>query len=162
MATLYELTSDYLEILNMASDPEIPSDVITNTLEGINEEIELKAQNYAIVIKELQGKTEMIKSEEKRLSDKRKVIENNVKRIKENLYNSMKLTGKEKFKTMLFSFNIQKSPVKLIIDDIDLIPKKYYTILTPQLNESLLKDDLKSGKKCKYAHLEQGEHVRIR
>lgn len=162
MSTMYELTSDYLAVLNMASDPEIPPDAIADTLEGISGEIELKAQNYAIVIKELQGKAEMIKLEEERLSSKRKAIENNIKRIKENLYSSMKLTGKEKFKTELFSFNIQKSPAKLIIEHAELIPKKYYVKPAPKLDESKLKEDLKQGKILKYAHLEQGEYVRIR
>ena len=74
----------------------------------------------------------------------------------------MKITGKEKFKTDLFSFGIQKSPAKLVIDDLSLIPEKYYVEQAPKLDEQRLKLDLKSGIECKYAHLEQGEHVRIR
>lgn len=162
MSTMYELTDNFMAVLEMASDPEIPPEAIADTLEGIEGEIELKAQSYAIIIKELEGDAVKLKAEETRLSSKRKSLENNIKRIKDNLFNAMKITGKEKFKTDLFSFGIQKSPAKLVIDDSSLIPEKYYVEQAPKLDEQQLKSDLKSGIECKYAHLEQGEHVRIR
>ena len=149
MSTMYELTDNFMAVLEMASDPEIPPEAIADTLEGIEGEIELKAQSYAIIIKELEGEAVKLKTEETRL-------------LKDNLFNAMKITGKEKFKTDLFSFGIQKSPAKLVIDDLSLIPEKYYVEQAPKLDEQRLKLDLKSGIECKYAHLEQGEHVRIR
>jgi hypothetical protein len=159
---MYELTDNFMAVLEMASDPEIPPEAIADTLEGIEGEIELKAQSYAIIIKELEGEAVKLKTEETRLLSKRKSLENNIKRIKDNLFNAMKITGKEKFKTDLFSFGIQKSPAKLVIDDSSLIPEKYYVEQAPKLDEQRLKSDLKSGIECEYAHLEQGEHVRIR
>ncbi|WP_337484763.1 siphovirus Gp157 family protein [Porcipelethomonas sp.] len=162
MYTMYELTDNFMAVLEMASDPEIPPEAIADTLEGIEGEIELKAQSYAIIIKELEGEAVKLKTEETRLLSKRKSLENNIKRIKDNLFNAMKITGKEKFKTDLFSFGIQKSPAKLVIDDSSLIPEKYYVEQAPKLDEQRLKSDLKSGIECEYAHLEQGEHVRIR
>lgn len=162
MSTMYELTDNFMAVLEMASDPEIPPEAIADTLEGIEGEIELKAQSYAIIIKELEGEAVKLKTEETRLLSKRKSLENNIKRIKDNLFNAMKITGKEKIKTDLFSFGIQKSPAKLVIDDSSLIPEKYYVEQAPKLDEQRLKSDLKSGIECEYAHLEQGEHVRIR
>ena len=146
----------------MANNPDIPPEVIADTLEGINGEIELKAENSAIVIKELEAEMLKLKTEEIRLSGRRKAIENNIEVIKERLYNAMKLTEKEKFKTDLFSFNIQKNPAKLVIDDESLIPKKYYVKQEPKLDTSKLKADLKAGVVRKYAHLEQGESLRIK
>lgn len=161
MRTMHELTEDYLQVLEMACDSEIPPEAIADTLEGIGGEIENKAQSCAIVIKELQGKSMILKAEEERLTARRKAIENKVKRIKENLYNSMKLTGKIKFKIDLFSFNVQKSPARLVIDDKSKIPENYYIEQEPKLDEAKLKADLKDGIEIKYAHLEQGEYVRI-
>ena len=159
---MYELTSDYMAVLDMANNPDIPPEVIADTLEGISGEIELKAESSAIVIKELESEMLKLKTEEIRLSGKRKAIENNIAVIKDRLYNAMKLTGKEKFKTALFNFNIQKNPVKLVIDDESLIPKKYYVKQEPKLDAAKLKEDLKAGAVRKYAHLEQGESLRIK
>lgn len=162
MATMYELTSDYIAVLDMANNPDIPPEVIADTLEGISGEIELKAENSAIIIKELEAEMLKLKTEEIRLSGKRKAIENNIEVIKQRLYNAMKLTGKEKFKTALFNFTIGKNPVKLVIDDESLIPKKYYVKQEPKLDAAKLKEDLKAGAVRKYAHLEQGESLRIK
>ena len=162
MATMYELTSDYMAVLDMANNPDIPPEVIADTLEGISGEIELKAENSAIIIKELEAEMLKLKTEQIRLSRRRKAIENNIEVIKQRLYNAMKLTGKEKFKTALFNFTIGKNPVKLVIDDESLIPKKYYVKQEPKLDAAKLKEDLKSGAVRKYAHLEQGESLRIK
>lgn len=159
---MYELTSDYMAVLEMVNNPDIPPEVIADTLEGISGEIELKAENSAIIIKELEAEMLKLKTEEIRLSSRRKAIENNIEVIKQRLYNAMKLTEKEKFKTDLFSFNIQKNPVKLVIDDESLIPKKYYVKQEPKLDAAKLKEDLKAGAVRKYAHLEQGESLRIK
>lgn len=162
MATMYELTSDYMAVLDMANNPDIPPEVIADTLEGISGEIELKAENSAIIIKELEAEMLKLKTEEIRLSSRRKAIENNIEVIKQRLYNAMKLTGKEKFKTALFNFTIGKNPVKLVIDNESLIPKKYYVKQEPKLDAAKLKEDLKAGAVRKYAHLEQGESLRIK
>lgn len=163
MATMYELTADYLAVLEMANDPDIPPEAISDTLEGIEGEIEIKAENTAKVLKELEGNINTLKAEESRLNAKRKAIENNIVSIKKRLYDAMKLTGKEKFKTDLFSFNIQKNPVKVIIDDESKIPKKYITKETViKIDKNKIKEDLKTGVTRKYAHLVQDESLRIK
>ena len=43
MANIYELTNDFLELLNMLEDEEVDEEVIMDTLESIEYEIEDKA-----------------------------------------------------------------------------------------------------------------------
>lgn len=163
MSTMYELTSEFMAVLDMANNPDIPPEAIADTLEGIGGEIELKAENSAIIIKELEAEMVKLKTEEERLSGKRKSIESNIKAIKDRLYSAMKLTGKEKFKTDLFSFNIQKNPAKLVIDNESLIPPEYFVPQPDKLDSAKLKADLKATcVNCDWAHLEQGESVRIK
>ena len=160
MATMHELTADYMTVLNMATDGETPPDVIADTLEAISGEIEIKAENSAVIMQEL--KADKIDAEIKRLTARKKAYETNADTIKDRIYNAMKTTGKEKFKTTLFSFTIGKNPVKLVIDDADKIPKKYLIPQPAKIDNAALKEELKSGKKCKYAHLEQSESLRIK
>lgn len=162
MATMYELTGEFSAVLAMASDPEIDAQAITDTLEAINAEIEVKAENTAIIISELDAEAAKIKAEESRLAERRKALENHAASLKNGLYNAMKTTGKEKFKTTLYSFNIQKNPAKLVIDDEKKIPKKYFVPQPAKLDAAALKEYLKTAKTCKYAHLEQGESLRIK
>ena len=44
MANIYELTNDFLQLLNMLEDEEIDEQVIMDTLESVEYEIEEKAR----------------------------------------------------------------------------------------------------------------------
>lgn len=160
MSTLYELTGQYLQLLDMAedSDPEVFAD----TLEGLDGEIEEKADNYAKVIKILEGDVNSIDSEIKRLQERKKSISANVKRIKSNLENIMRVTGKTKFKTLLFSFGIQKNPASVSILDETNIPEEFWKPQDPVLDKTKLKDYLTLNGSTEYAELVQTEGLRIR
>ena len=54
MSTLYEITGDYLRLLEMLEEEEnIDLQAFADTLEGIEGEFEMKADGYARVLKEL-------------------------------------------------------------------------------------------------------------
>lgn len=162
MATMYELTADYMTVLSMATDGETPPDAIADTLEAIGGEIEIKAENSAVIMQELNSEVAKLDAEIKRLTARKKAYETNADAIKERIYNAMKAVDKPKFKTTLFSFTIGKNPVKLVIDDAEKIPKKYLIPQPAKIDNAALKEELKAGKKCKYAHLEQSESLRIK
>ena len=161
MATLYEIAAEYMTLLDMAE--EIDEEVFKDTLEGIEGELEIKADNYAKVIAELENRAEGLDKESKRLAERNKAIENNIKRIKESLQVAMIATGMTKFKTELFNFGIQKNPPKLVLDKgIEDIPMEYYIFQDPIADKEKIKKELKEGKELDFAHLEQGESLRIR
>ena len=162
MSTMYELTADYMTVLSMATDGETPPDAIADTLEAIGGEIEIKAESSAVIMQELNAEADKLDAEIKRLTTRKKALETNADAIKDRIYNTMKSTKKEKFKTTLFSFSIGKNPVKLIIDDAEKIPRKYLIPQPAKIDNAKLKEELKAGKVCKYAHLEQSESLRIK
>jgi len=159
MATLYELTGQYRELLELAESEELDKQLIADTLEGLDGEIEIKADGYAKVIRELEGKTAVLKDEIDRLSKRKSVIENNIKNLKQALETAMRATGKTKFKTELFSFNIQKNPARLVITGE--VPEEYLIPQEPKIDTSAIKEALKQ-QELPFAHLEQSESLRIR
>lgn len=159
--TLYELTGQFLQVNEMAVNGEIDEETMQGTLEAIECEIEEKAENYAKVIRNLESDIEALKKEEERLYERRKTIENNIKRIKKNLENCMIAVDKKKFKTDLFSFNIQKNVPALVIDNKNSIPAEYLIQQEPKVDTANLKKYLKENK-ADFAHLEQSESLRIR
>lgn len=80
MATLYELTAEYKELLDMAEEQNLTQADIKDTLEGMDYEFEDKADGYAKVLRSLDGKEEAISSEIKRLTEMKRVVANNKKR----------------------------------------------------------------------------------
>lgn len=65
MATLYELTNDWLMLMEMAEDPDIEEDVFMDTLEGLDGAIEDKADGYAKLIRQLEHNAEACDAESK-------------------------------------------------------------------------------------------------
>lgn len=159
---LYELTGQWLELINMLQDESADPLTIIDTLEGLDFEIEEKADNYAKIIKELEGQARTFASEKKRLEERQKTLESRIKWLKDNLSASMHLTGKTKFKTDLFSFGIQKNggiaPLK--IDENAEIPQEFCKSVP---DNALIREALESGKELGFARLEEkGEHLVIR
>ena len=66
--TLYEMTSDLVELL----DAEINEEVKSETMEVIKLQIETKAENIIAVIRNYEARIEAVKAEEKRLAEYRR------------------------------------------------------------------------------------------
>ena len=165
MANIYEIVSDYLKIMQMMEDPELDPQTLADTMEGIEGELEIKAENYAKVMKNLEGDINSIKAEIERLTNKKKTLENNIKNMKSALQGAMEITGKTKFKTDLFSFGIQKNAPSVIIDasDVNNIPPDYLKFREPEVNKTAIKEAILNGEDLEgIAHLEQGQSLRIR
>lgn len=162
MSNLYQLTNDYETVLNMLYDEDADEEMILDTLESIEGEIEDKADNYAKIIKELEAKQNARKEEAKRLTESAKVFENRVKALKSNLFNSMKATGKTKFATDLFSFNIAKNSGKQTLTIDGEVPEEYTKTITENDTDKI-RQALEKGEKLTFAHLEpRGESLRIK
>ena len=163
MNTLYEITGDYLLLLEMLEEEEnIDLQTFKDTLEGIEGKFEIKADNYARIIKELRAESEKYAAEVGRMQKRMETLANNEKRLKQHLYDSMKATGKVKFKTDLFSFNIQKNgglqPME-IVPDVE-IPDEY---CRKEPDNTKIREALKAGKELPFAVLkERGDHLVIR
>ena len=165
MSRLYELKENYKQIANMLYEEEIDEQCILDTLESIEGDIEDKADNYAVIIKELLGDAEACKQEKLRLEARQKSFENRAKILKDKLEEVMRETGKTKFKTARFSFAIQKNGGKLplIIDDINKVPNEYFKHTEKELDNMKIRDAIDVGKEIPFAHYgEQGESLRIR
>lgn len=162
---LYELTSNYLTLQQMLEDPEADAQMIADTMEALDGDIEEKADNYAKVIKNMEATIIAIKSEQERLTNKKNLLEMSIKTLKKNLEASMIATGKRKFKTDLFSFSIQKNggkaPVILDVADTSELPDELVRIKEEPDMEAI-RNMLDQGE-CKYAHYgERGEGLRIK
>lgn len=162
---LYELTEQYLVLQEMAYDPEVDEQVFQDTMEGLWGEIEDKADGYAKIILGLKADIEALRAEEMRLAARRKGLETRSSQLKDNLEANMREMGKMKFKTALFSFNIQKNGglQPLVIDGlIEDIPGRFLIPQPPVPNNEAIRS-LLAEKQVEWAHLEpRGESLRIR
>ncbi len=141
---LYELTGQYLTLQEMVEDETVDSEVLRDTMEGLDGEIEEKADAYASIIFLLDGNIETLDKEIQRLEKKKKAMKNNQDFLKRNLEASMIAIGKKKFKTDKFSFGIQRNAPSLEIVDASKIPAEYFVKQEPKLDRKRLLADVKA------------------
>ena len=166
MATLYELTGEYLALLEMAEDPDTDAEALADTLESLDYDIEEKADAYVAVIGELNNDVAKIDAEIKRLTARKKTISGNADRIKQNLQDTMAAIGKRKLKTALHTISIAKNggKVPLVIDDVDIeeLPDCFVKI-EKSIDKAMIREYLEGGRELAYARFgDPGYHLTIR
>ncbi|MCF1614659.1 siphovirus Gp157 family protein [Tetragenococcus koreensis] len=159
-ATLYELTGDYLKLIEMAEDND--SEAIKDTLESVNEAIDDKAENTAKVIRELEGRSETKKKEAQRLRESATSLDNQIRNLKSYLQEQLELTNRTKIQGELFTVSVQNNPPSVYVENEKKVPLDYFVEQDPKLDKTLLKNALKNGNEIDGAELRQQRSLRIR
>lgn len=164
MASLYELTKEYLELQSVLESGE---DIFTDFAEFVETDaaFEAKAENYAKIIRNFEGEIDALKAEEKRLKDKRGTLEKAVEKLKKSLETAMIVTNKRKFKKGVFAFSIQKNggALPVIVDvDTSVLPDDL-VIITEKPDLKAIANYIEETGDITWAHFgERGESLRIK
>ncbi|MDI2911032.1 siphovirus Gp157 family protein, partial [Clostridioides difficile] len=129
MSTLYELTTDLLEIeegLTEITGNE--AEKLEEIKEIIKQEIQNKNTRIVSVIINIDSDINSIDSEIKRLQELKRVKKNTIDRLKSNIKDCMELLGTKKVETILGNISIRKSAGSLVIEDEEKIPAIYKTV----------------------------------
>ena len=168
MASLYDLTGDYAKFAEYMEQVELEPEMqeaLEDALNNLGEDIEIKLENYAKIIKNFESDIAGLKAEEERLAKKRKAMENSIKNMKQRMTEAMIRTGKVDIKGELFKFKVQANPPAVVMDVnyIEDVPEKYLIAQDPKIDKKKLAEDLKAGVDLDgVAHLEASASVRIR
>lgn len=169
--SLYELTGELLTLMNNLYNSDIEEEELIEEANRIEMAIEDKADGYAKIIKMIDANINGIDEELKRLSAKKKTLSNRRTLLMHNLESSMRVTGKEKFKTDLFSFGIQNNPPKVVIENEAAFleqclsdgREEFIKYKAPELNKTAIKNAmLKDGEIIDGAEIVQESSLRIR
>ena len=151
--SLNDILEEYQKIENelINNNGEISSELE----EQLNlHELELgdKLNGYEHFVRYLKSKIEYLKNMEQHYANRRKILENSIKRCKKSMVTSLLITGKNKIKTDDFNFNLGKSERWSI--DLELLDDNYKKELEDQdLIESTFKAKLNNIKE-KYANID--------
>jgi hypothetical protein len=162
---LYEINSEYSRIMAEAielaeqNEGEI-SEELSKALEGVEMALEEKIENTALYIKNLEAEAEMIKVEEKRLSERRKACENKAERVREWL--SFNLDGKP-FKTGRCAISWRKSESVEVMISPETLPVEYQNIKTTvAADKTALKSAIKSGVEIVGVSLVEKQNMQVK
>ena len=129
-------------------------------LSQIKGEIGEKLEGYAMVLKNIESDIAGIKAEEKRLADRRKSMESNIARIKENVADTLLTVEGNRVKTEKFTFSFRKS-TSVQIENDDAIPPQFIKV-EKTISRSELAKALKAGEQIEGAQLIENQSLSIR
>jgi hypothetical protein len=164
MASLYDIKNEFITIQMLAEEGVLTDEVLADVFANAEGDLADKLEGYCKFIKNMESDIAGLKDEEKRLATRRKALENCVERSKKAMQDAMEVAGKTKMQCGTFTTSIQANPPKVVLDvtDINAIPEEYLTMPEPEVNKAKIKDSLKAGYECEFAHLESTLSLRIR
>lgn len=179
MSRLFEISSDFaalfdqfdaLDELEEDDMKQIALQAWYDTLEGIEGEFEIKAENVAQFIKSLRAEAEDIREEEKVLSARRRAKEKRAESLTAYLMGCMKQIHREKIETAKCRLSIRKNAESVQVTDEDRLARELLSrgrtelirVKPPELDKTALKKALQAGEIINGAALGRTESLIIK
>lgn len=161
--TLYDISDRYQRLWEFCLDDDINLDMLENALQSVEGELEDKVANGIGLIQELKYHADAMGDEAKRLTARKKALDNKIDCLKNYYLDNLIKMGKSKVLTNRGAMSVVKAGGKLPmkIDDEDLIPNDFKFIVM-QVDKDALRQALESGETIQGAHLEErGKYLKI-
>ena len=162
---LYQLNSEYERIMSdvMEYAEENGGELsveLEHALEGVEIDLETKIENTALMIKNLVAEAEMVRAEEKKLTERRKKLENRSEAISSWL--SMNLRGKQ-FKTGNVAITWRKSESVEVDILAEALPTEFQVVKTTVTADKVeLKKALKNGVVIDGVSIHEKQNMQVR
>ena len=155
--TLYALTQSMMELMELAKEGEIDSELLEGTLECLNDDYADKLEAYAIIIKELEADKEKFIKEMDRLNTETIRLSKNIAHMKDSVKASLIATGQKKVETEHFKWSIRKNGGKLPLictDNLEAVPERFIAV-KKSIDRNLIREALENGEKLDFAEYGQ-------
>ena len=163
--SLYRIADQYLADMRQLESMDIDDVTFTDTLDGLAGDLEVKATNVALFVRNLESFADQIKLAEQGMTARRKAIENKADRIRQYLLDNMQRTGITKIDSPWFSLTVKKNPPSVVIDSLQDIPASMMVQPLPpppSPDKKAISAALKAGQEVAGAHLESGVRLEIK
>lgn len=158
ISPLYSLATDYADLQKLVADDDVSLEAIENTLEGVKDQFEKKAEAVLIVANGFDHNVSAIDNEIARLKDLKQSYTNKQASLKEYLRLNMERTGIKKIACDLFTITLRKGSPTVSITDESQLDDEYVnvkTVITP--DKRVIGAALKEGKEVPGAELTTGK-----
>lgn len=162
---LYEIGQTYIDLVNAIENGEIPSEAITDTLDGVKGEFEEKIDNIACVIKSINAEIFAIKQEEENLKDRCSSKEKTVEHLKRYISETMQTVGLKKLETSKNVLSFRKSKQLTIYDEEKFI-NEYPQFVKVEEKKSIPKKDvtkaIENGEILDFCELVEKQNLQLK
>ena len=165
MSALYEITGQFRELAALADGADEDLAIaVRDTLGAIEAEFNDKAVAVSHVILNLDADVAALDMEIDRLTERKRLITNRQKQIKDYLRENMEATGISKISCPLFTITCAKGRESVVVDSEDGIPDELMSVKTEVRPDKVaIAARLKAGEEIPGCRLERGQSsIRIK
>jgi len=165
---LYELTAQYRALDALESSDDLPPEVIRDTLEGLTGQLQEKATNVALFIRNLESTADAIDEAAETMRLRGTRLRKRAQSLQEYLLFHMQAAGITKVESPWFTLNVRANPPTVVIDSENLIPARYMRTPPPAPppkpapDKKAIADAIKAGEEVPGAHSEQFQRLEIK
>lgn len=163
--SLYLIANEHRAMVERLMEAQDDAAAIADTIEAESYPLEIKAQNVAYAIRNLEASAAAIKEAEQQMAERRKRMEKRAEQIRDYLKSCMELAGVTKIDCPHFALSIAKNPDSVEIYEAGLIPADYLKESPPPPpapDKALIKQAIKDGFDVPGAKLVQGTRLNIK
>ena len=160
--SLYEIATTYRADAARLQDLDLPAEVVTDTLDAMAGELEVKAQNVVMFARDLQATAAAIKDAEEQMAKRRKAIENRAKHLLDYVQGCMETAEVQKIECPYFKLALQAKPPSVDVYEPGLIPEQYMRAPEappPAPDKTAIAKAIKEGHEVPGARLVHGKHL---
>jgi Gp157 protein len=161
---LYELTSQHKQLEALLDSEELPVEVIKDTIEALEGDIEAKSKSIAHVILNLESFSGQVVEAAEAMRQRGERIRRRAESIRQYLLLNLEASGIRQLECPEFTISVRYNPPAVEIGDLAVIPPEYMVTPEPpppRPDKKALAAALKAGITVNGVWLRQGEHLVI-
>ena len=172
MARLFDLKAEYLALLNTLEEgmEDIPEEVIMDTIEAVQGELEDKAVSIAVMVKDLTADVQAFKTEEQNLATRRRRLEKSIESLKFYVAKELTDAGISKIKddpraqiSFRKSESVEIPDEQEFIDWAECFNRPDFLNVKTTIDKVALKKSIKeSGLECPFAQIVEKNNIQIK
>jgi hypothetical protein len=165
---LYELVGQYRSLEALESSDDLPPEVIRDTLDGLEGQLQEKATNVALFVRNLESVADAIDEAAATMQARGTRLRARAQSLQQYLLFNLQAAGISKVESPFFTLTVKKNPPTVVIDSENLIPAKFMRTPEPPPppkpapDKKAIGDAIKAGEEVPGAHAEQRERLEIK
>jgi len=165
MPHLYEIVAHRAEFERLAEQGDLDPQLIVDTLESLDGELEAKAVSIAQFTRNLDSTAAAVREAGKSMLERAARLEKRAESIRNYMLYQFQFAGVTKIECPWFVISIRKNPPAVVIDDEKSVPEDFKTVPeppAPRPDKVKIRDALKAGEDVPGCRLLQSERLEIK
>lgn len=162
---LYQLATEYQQQFYQLAELDLPDEVVTDTLEAMEGDIQVKAANVAMFVRQLEHTAEGIKAAEKVMKARREAIEKRAQRVSQYLLQNLQACGITKIEHPMLRVSVRANPEAVDVFDAAQVPAEYLRqpeVPPPAPDKTAIKEALTSGADVPGCRLTRSNRIELK